>query len=116
MTIAFRRFADPFIIPITPTAGAGMVISGDPKFPPQGRNSSFLIVNPNPFCVRMKGSSQARDGGFVPVTTENGWLFLPWEKSVWTTQYPDWISAMSVTLGGLDAGSGRLEMSYGEGV
>lgn len=116
MPIAFRRFADPFVIPVAPTPGAQFTIVGDPRFPPDGRNSSFIITNPNQFCVRLKGSNQRRDGGFVQVTEENGWLFLPMSQTVWTTQYPDWVSAMSVTRGGLVAGNGTLELAYGEGI
>ena len=116
MSFAFRRYTDPFVIQVSPTSAATQVtIKGDPKAPSPERGSSFMFVNPNPFCVRLKGSRDDA-GGFVPVTEDTGWLILPGEKSVWSTQYPDYVSAMSVSLGSYDqAGTGRLEMSYGTG-
>jgi len=113
---AFRRWADPFVIPVGPgTASTQIIIKDDPKFPSIERGRSFIFVNPNPFCVRLRGSSLQRDGGFIAVTETTGWLIMPWEKSVWSTQQPDWVSAMSVTRGGLTAGTGTLELAYGTG-
>lgn len=108
----FRRFADPFIINVTPTsASTQVVVAGDPRYPSLEEGRSFIFVNANPFCVRLRGSS----GTFAPVTETTGWLILPWEKSVWTSQLPQWVSAMSVTRGGVEAGTGTLELAYGTG-
>lgn len=104
----FRRLTEPLVIPVSPTSSQFQVPAG---FIPPGTNS-FWIVNPNNFWVRLKGFQ----GSAGNVTATTGWLFSPGFTGAFSTQYPEWMSVMSVTYQGLTAGTGTLELSYGGGI
>jgi len=106
-SFAFRRLTDPFMLTVAPTAQRFDV----PVDLKAAGYTSFCVVNPNAFWVRLKGSN----GTYSSVTTTTGWMLPPGFFGVFSTQYPDFMSAMSVTAQGLTAGSGVLEVSYGGG-
>lgn len=108
----FRRLTDPMQMAAEPTAQkfdvpAGFFQPGGPAFGAM----SFWICNPNNFWVRLKGSN----GTYVAVTDTTGWLFPPGFCGSFSTQYPEFMSVMSVSRQGIPAGSGALEISYGGG-
>lgn len=103
----FRRVTDPFVLNVAPTAQRFDV----PMDLKSAGYTSFYVVNPNSFWVRLRGSQ----GSYVAITETTGWLFPPGFAGVFSTQYPEFMSAMSVTRQGLPAGTGTLEVSYGGG-
>lgn len=113
----FRRLTNPLILTIAPTAQrfdvpAGFFQRGGPAY----GVTSFLLVNPQNMWIRLIGSTDQNDGGYVAVTDTTGWLFPPNFWGVMTTQYPQYMSVMSIARSGLTAGSGTVEVSYGAGV
>ena len=104
---SFRRSTDPYMLPVGTTAQR-FDVPADLK---AAGYMSFCVVNPNNFWVRMRGST----GSYIPVTDDTGWLFPPGFFGVFSTQYPEFMSAMSVTKQGIPAGTGILEVSYGGG-
>lgn len=104
---SFRRATDPFLLTVGATAQRFDVpidIKGSGY-------TSFCVVNPNSFWVRLKGSN----GNYSPVTSTTGWMLPPGFFGIFSTQYPEFMSAMSVTAQGMTAGTGVLEVSYGGG-
>jgi hypothetical protein len=106
----FRRLTEPLILPVSSTASQFQVPA---NYIPTGA-SSFWVVNPNNFWVRLKGFTAAEGANSVTATT--GWLFSPGFTGAFSTQYPAWLSVMSVNYQGLTAGTGTLEISYGGGI
>lgn len=103
----FRRATDPFLLTVGPTAQKFDV----PVDLKAAGYTSFCVVNPNPFWVRLRGSNIT----YAAVTSTTGWMFPPGFFGIFSTQYPEFMSAMSVTAQGLTAGTGVLEVSYGGG-
>lgn len=120
-TSSFRRQADPLILPVSSSAQqytvpANYFSTGGPGL----GATSFMVVNPNNFWVRLKGSGDNRPGvtntaSYTAVTATTGWLFPPGYVGVFATQFPVWMSTMSVDYQGLGTGSGTLEIYYGGG-
>jgi hypothetical protein len=112
--IPFYRMGEPLIIPVSPTSAATPVSVTIPR-----NATAFRIVNPNPFSVRLCGSTDADN--FIQVTPITGWLWLPCVEAVYSTLMPVLMSAMSVDgpMAAFDArqkaGIGVLEMQYGAG-
>lgn len=103
----FRRSTDPYQLAVDVSAQKFDV----PMDIKAGGYTSFLVVNANPFWVRLRGSN----GSYVAVTETTGWLFPPGFFGTFSTQYPEFMSAMSVARQGIPAGTGILEISYGGG-
>lgn len=109
----FRRLTEPLLLPVGPESQTTAVPSG---FIPQGAKS-FLVVNRNPFWVRLRGANAATSSnpaGLV-VTPDTGWLFPPGFWGVFSTQQPEFMATISVPFMGIPAGTGTLEVSYGGG-
>lgn len=105
---AFRRSTDPYMVP----AGASASKFDVPDDLKSSGYMSFCVVNPNPFWVRLRGST----GTYVAVTDTTGWLFPPGFFGIFSTQYPEFMSAMGVVRQGLPVTAGGfLEVSYGGG-
>ena len=114
--IGFRRITDPLQLPVGTTASQFPIPDG---YIPSDANA-FLIINPNNFWVRLRGSGQYGVGTFNPVVGTDGqgtgWLFQPGFFGVFTTQFPNFLSTISVPKQGLPAGNGFMEISWGMGV
>ena len=114
--IGFRRITDPLQVPVSSSAGQFLIPEG---YIPTDANA-FLIVNPNLFWMRLRGSGQYGQGEYAPVTGTDGqgtgWLFPPGFVGVFTTQFPRFLSTMSVSKQGIAAGSGFMEIAWGMGV
>ncbi len=117
---SFRRSTDPLLLPVATTATqftvpAGYFLQGGPGF----GATSFWVCNANNFWVRLKGSGIMTDVNgsysYTAVTDTTGWLFPPGYMGAFSTQYPMWMSTLSVSRQGLTAGTGTLELSYGGG-
>lgn len=109
---------DPLMVPIEPTATQFVVpVTFFQTGNPGAGASSFWVCNATSFWVRLKGSGNGltQEGDFVAVSESTGWLFPPGFCGAFSTQYPRYMSAMSVERQGLPAGSGFLEVSYGGG-
>lgn len=114
----FRRMTDPLLLPVAPTATQFNVPDG--FFMPEGPgfgSLSFWVCNANNFWVRLKGSGNGalNTGSYTAVTATTGWLFPPGFTGSFSTQYPLFMSTISIARQGLPAGSGVLEVSYGGG-
>ena len=114
----FFRMGEPLVIPVSPTsASAPFPATGTVTVPANA--TTFRIVNPNPFSVRLRGIKAGQ--GFQAVTSTTGWLFLPGAAEIYGTVNPVQISVMSVDgpLASSDkaqrAGTGILELQYGSG-
>lgn len=110
----FRRLTDPLILDVDVVAKkfdvpAGFFQQGGPGF----GATSFWVVNPNNFWVRLRGSN---DANHIPVTATTGWLFPPGFCGAFSTQFPVSMSTLAVTYQNVPAGVGTLEISYGGGV
>lgn len=117
---SFRRATDPLQLPVATTATkfdvpTGYFTQGGPGF----GATSFWVCNANNFWVRLRGSGIMTDAGgtylYIPVTATTGWLFPPGYVGAFSTQYPMWMSTISVSRQGIPAGDGTLEISYGGG-
>jgi hypothetical protein len=116
-SFSFRRGSDPFQLsfdatPIKFDVPSDFFVTGAGK-----GATSFCIVNPTKYWVRLRGSGdgQTQTGSYVPVTATTGWLFPPGFWGVMSTQFPRYMSVMSVDKQGLGTGSGVIEISYGGG-
>lgn len=112
----FRRITDPLLLSVATTATqfnlpAGYFEPGGPAFGAM----SFWVVNANNFWVRLRGSGFNGSGSYVAVTDTTGWLFPPGYIGSFSTQYPLFMSTLSVDRQGIPAGTGTLEISYGGG-
>lgn len=116
---SFRRLADPYMVTCAPTAGKTDVDADDLR---AKGVTSFVITNPNPFWVRLRGSYL--DPGFRAVTPTMGWMFPPGLHAVYATQYPDFMSAMAVEAVGFPIKDSQgnalypnavIEVAYGTG-
>lgn len=114
---AFRRFTEPIICPVDVTAQKTILPANFFTTAPGLNSQSFYIVNPNNFWIRLKGSGNALTGtgDYVAVTATTGWLFGPGFIGVFSSQFPLYLSFLSVTFQGLPAGIGVAEISYGGG-
>lgn len=115
-TYAFRRITDPLQLPVKAEATRFDVpetffAEGGPGF----GTTTFLVVNPNPCYVRLRGTSGT--GPHRPVTPKMGWLFPPGFVAAFSTQYPVSMSTMAVAMPGvpLPAEFAPLELIYGGG-
>lgn len=108
VTAPFRRITDPFILPVGLTVQR-FDVPNDLRVQDMRQ---FLVVNPNPFWVRLKGSRDT----YTPVSETTGWLFPPGFFGVFSSQYPMFMSTLAVSRQGIDAGTGTLELAYGRGV
>lgn len=115
--IPFRRLTDPLWVPVGPTAQRFDIPEG---FIPKEANA-FWIVNANLFWIRLKGSGDARNGSgsYIAVedspTANSGWLWKPGYSDVFTTQFPMFLSTISVSRQGISAGTGFMEIAWGIG-
>ncbi len=105
---AFRRMTDPIRMAVGPTPTQIVVPPGfiKPEY------TSFQVVNPNKFAVRLRGSK----GTYIPVSETTGWFWTPNLVAVYSTQYPDFMSTLAVPYQDELAGTGWIELSYGVGV
>lgn len=108
--IPFRRLTDPLMVPVATTSTTMAVPAG---FIPQDA-TSFRVVNPNNFWVRLRGASLATSANpsALTITATQGWLFPPGFSGTFTSQFPEYLATISVGAG---AGTGTLELSYGIG-
>jgi hypothetical protein len=119
--IPFRRMTDPLQVPVGPQAAQFVMPA---NYIPLGANA-FLIVNPNLFWMRLKGSGVAAPnvdpiGDYAPVVgtpdgAGTGWLFQPGFFGVFTSQFPRYLSTIAVPKQGVAAGNGFMEISWGMG-
>ncbi len=109
-TFAFRRYTDPLMLPVGQTAQRFDVPAGFIK----PAYTSFLVVNPNSFWVRLKGFDTA--AAYADIADGQGFLLAPGESAVYATQRPAVMSTIGVVRQGIPVGSGFLELSYGNGV
>lgn len=118
---SFKRQTDPIQVPVSPTPSKFVM---PPRFIP-AQSESFWVVNPNSFWVRLKGSGSnfqgsGMSGEYAEVVGTDGegtgWLFPPGFVGVFATQWPRFLSTVSVTKQGLQAGDGFLELAWGIGL
>lgn len=109
--IPYRRLTNPIMLPYGTTAQKTIVPQG--FIPPEA--TSFRATNRGTFPVRLKGTVNSSDVANLEVKEGEGWLFPPGHSEVFTTQFPEAMSTLSVAAFGLQAGSGVLEISYGIG-
>lgn len=109
--IPYRRLTNPIMLPYGTTAQKTIVPQG--FIPPEA--TSFRATNRGTFPVRLKGTVNSSDVPTLEVKEGEGWLFPPGHSEIFTTQFPEAMSTLSVAAFGLQAGSGVLEISYGIG-
>lgn len=109
--IPYRRLTNPIMLPYGTTAQKTIVPQG--FIPPEA--TSFRATNRGMFPVRLKGTVNSSDVAALEVKEGEGWLFPPGHSEIFTTQFPEAMSTLSVAAFGLQAGSGVLEISYGIG-
>lgn len=92
----FRRMTQALLVPVgVATASAYTVPEGMIK----ADYTAFLVFNPNNCCVELRGTSMPVPVGPAPsqavLASGDGidWLFPPGHYSVYTTQYPMFMSA-----------------------
>ena len=82
--------------------------------------TSFCMINSYPIYMRLEGSR----GEFKPVTATTGWLIPPGHFGVYSTRYPQWVSAVAVARpdfpiqgegGAMLYPDAALELIYGSG-
>lgn len=84
--------------------------------------TSFHVVNPNPFYVRLRGSSGEGDD----IGEGEGWLWPPGFVGVYSAQYPSFVSAIAVARPGFpiadasgaflyEGTAAPIELAYGIG-
>lgn len=97
----FRRATRALPIPVGPTASSMAVPDGYIK----AEYNAFLIVNPNLCWVSFKGTSMPASG-VAPTSADSAladgldWLIPPGHFSVYSTQYPIFMSAVALPMPG----------------
>ena len=92
----FRRMTQALLVPVG-VANASAYTVPDGMIKPD--YTAFLVFNPNNCCVELRGTSMPIPTGPAPtqavLASGDGidWLFPPGHWSVYTTQYPMFMSA-----------------------
>jgi len=88
----FFRMGDPSPIPVSPTSGSTPAPITLPL-----NVASFMLYNPNPFFVRLKGFNDSQ--AFTPVTRTTGWPMEPFSMiGPFTTQKPTSVSVQAFAM------------------
>lgn len=117
----FRRMTRALLIPVSATASSYSV--PDAYIRPE--YDSFLVINPNQCWVGLRGTSWTDESQPKPtialMADDDGadWLFPPGHVSVWSTQFPEFMSAMALPMPGYSLppadGYTPLRVYYGNG-
>lgn len=91
-TRPFFRMGDPIAVPVSAGSAATPIEIALPT-----NVSSFMLYNPNPFFVRLRGTNQG--GTFTAVTNSTGWPMEPYSMiGPFTTQRPTHVSVQAFAL------------------
>lgn len=122
MAAPFLRSTNPWVMPVALTATKFEVPDNYFTTGPGTGLSSFWIMNPNLFWVRIIGSGNYDTGTYVPVTDYDGanpgWLYPPGFFGAFATLFPRYISTLAVAEQGVAptiVSRSRVELSYGGG-
>lgn len=108
--IPYRRLTDPLSLPYGTNSQRFVVPAG--YIPAEA--TTFRVTNSGASWVRLKGA-QGSAASTLAIQDGEGWLYPPGFSGIFTTQYPEAMATISVAKGGVAAGSGILEISYGMG-
>jgi hypothetical protein len=118
-TQPFTRVGQPVRISVSATS-AVTPFDSTSAIPMTESALTFMFVNPNPFDVRLEGTSAG--SAFVAVTATTGWLILARERTqVFTSKRPIQMSVQAFSspgnplVPGFDYSNTFIELVYGRG-